>query len=113
MNITEEKLSKALTALREIAKDRAGGYGYYAGGDPRDFCPDQECVTEQELANHKKACDEWTAAEAAAKPSPDAPCPSGWITPTIHITRAPFGIGSYSYPSESAQLAIDVLKEID
>lgn len=96
-------------ALEEIAQDEASGYGCYHGGDPRMFHPDSESCTPEELAAHKKACDEWTEAENAAKPSPDAPCPSGWIGPNIHVNVAPFGIGCYMYPSHTALIARSAL----
>ena len=111
MNITEAKLSKTVAALKEIAQETDMQYGFYNGGDPRNFSPDGE-NTPEEIAAHKEACAKWTEAENAAKPSPDAPCPSGWITPNIHVTCAPFGPGVYSFPSDAAQRAITVLHEI-
>lgn len=32
-------------------------YGSFQGGDPRLFCPDPECSTEEDRANHKAACE--------------------------------------------------------
>jgi hypothetical protein len=63
-------------------------YGYFTGGDPRKFFPDAEDCTPEELANHKRACEEADRLEAAR----DLPCPSGWYG-NVHITKAPFGIG--------------------
>jgi len=67
-------------------------YGYFCGGDPRDFHPDHECCTPEEIQRHKEACEDAERLES----SRDLPCPSGWIrTPDgcAHILRAPFGIG--------------------
>ena len=40
--------------------DRCGeymcGYGYFPGGDPRRFIPDEECSTEEERDLHRRHC---------------------------------------------------------
>ena len=78
------------------------GYGFFCGGDPRSFHPEEDCCTEQEIANHRAACALWDEAEARGeKPTPEA-CPSGWVydaegKPVMHVLRAPYGIGTYSY----------------
>ena len=68
-------------------------YGYFCGGDPRDFHPDgEDSNSPEEIANHKAACELAEKEEAARK----LKCPSGWIvTPefTAHVLCAPFGIG--------------------
>lgn len=75
-------------------------YGFFHGGDPREFHPDYESCSEQEIANWKEACDKATELESAR----DLPCPSGWIrTPefTAHMLVTPFGIGTYTYKQET------------
>lgn len=74
-------------------------YGFFHGGDPRNFHPDYECCSEAEIENHKKACEEADRLESAR----DLPCPSGWIrsddgSVSIHVLRSPFGIGIITYP---------------
>lgn len=67
-------------------------YGFFNGGDPRDFHPDYESSTPGEIAAHKLACEQADALESQR----NLPCPSGWIrTPewTAHVLVAPFGIG--------------------
>jgi hypothetical protein len=67
-------------------------YGYFTGGDPRQFHPDAEECSPEELANHKRACEEANALESGR----NLECPSGWITwegGGIHVLNAPFGIG--------------------
>jgi hypothetical protein len=80
------------------------GYGFFCGGDPRKFWPD-ESSTEKEIENHKAACKLWNEAEARGEtPTPEA-CPSGWVydnegKPVMHVLRAPYGIGTYEYEVE-------------
>jgi hypothetical protein len=72
-------------------------YGFFNGGDPRDFHPDHESCTPEEIERHRQACEDAERLEA----NRNLPCPSGWVrTPefTAHILRAPFGIGIYTFP---------------
>ena len=81
-------------------------YGFFLGGDPRDFYPDNEACSEREMKNHAAACKLWNEAEAAGfKPTPEA-CPSGWIyddngKAIAHVLRAPYGIGTSTWEEES------------
>ncbi len=77
------------------------GYGFYCGGDPRKFFPDEESCSEKEIENHKKACQLWNEMEAKGEAPTPEKCPSGWNEDhTVHILRAPYGIGSYEYEVE-------------
>jgi len=69
-------------------------YGFFCGGDPRTFFPDPESCRLEEIENHKRACALWNDAEARGEtPTPEA-CPSGWNEDrTIHVLRAPYGLG--------------------
>lgn len=78
------------------------GYGFFAGGDPRDFSPDGESCTPKEIANHKAACALWNEAAGRGETPEPEKCPSGWLydeagKPIMHVLRAPYGIGVYSY----------------
>lgn len=81
-------------------------YGYFHGGDPRDFHPDYESCTKTEIERHKKACELWNESEAkGVTPEPEA-CPSGWIfddngKPVAHVLRSSYGIGTYVVEFES------------
>lgn len=88
-------------------------YGFFHGGDPRDFWPDAECCSKDELENHRRACELWDIANADGyDPNPEA-CPSGWVYDEFgnricHVLRAPYGIGSYQFstsytPEDHAQ----------
>lgn len=76
------------------------GYGFFSGGDPRNFFPDHESCSPEEIANHKRAC------EAAEKHGlTDLECPSFFFKDDNgnvgHVLKAPFGIGSYTIEMES------------
>ena len=73
-------------------------YGYFSGGDPRNFHPDfQDCTPDEirawELAVHE-------ANRLSSKR--ELPCPSGFERTgdgtVIHVLRAPFGIGVTTFP---------------
>lgn len=75
------------------------GYGFFAGGDPRNFEPSPDECSPEELANHLNACLLWDIAEKSGKTPTPEDCPSGWdATHTIHVLRAPYGIGVYTVP---------------
>lgn len=78
-----------------------GGYGFFHGGDPRNFFPDGECCSPQEIENHKRACELWDEAEARGEtPEPEA-CPAGFMTTTGRQSRTCCGhrTGSAGTPS--------------
>lgn len=65
------------------------GYGFFPGGDPRDFSPDDENPEEEKEA-HRLAC------EAAATGAVDLPG-SCRVYENAIITRSGFGTGIYTY----------------
>ena len=74
-------------------------YGFFHGGDPRDFTPEPESSPDEHAA-HKAACEAFTA---------DKPLPGccehvrGENGKTVMIlTRAPFGLGVNTYQDEDA-----------
>ena len=67
------------------------GYGFFPGGDPRDFTPDGDAM-EEEIENHRLACAAWDRGEQQhSKPDGE------WVAPGIHVTRCQFGLGSYTH----------------
>ncbi len=34
-------------------------YGLFHGGDPRDFKPDEDACSPEEIESHRLACEEW------------------------------------------------------
>ncbi len=80
------------------------GYGGFHGGDPRNFYPDCECCSEEEIENHRQACAAWDAAEAAGSKLEPEKCESGWqllAGSVVHVFQSRFGIGCYRWPIES------------
>lgn len=70
------------------------GYGFFCGGDPRKFHPDEESTTEEERASHKAACERWDAGDTTALPGSCVHFEGG------HILLSGFGMGSYEYGVE-------------
>ncbi len=92
-------------------------YGFFTGGDPRNFHPDGESCTQDELKNHKAACDLWNEMEAEGKEPTPEECPSGWTQlngAKVHVLRAPYGIGMQSYfePQFFEKMDADTQKKI-
>jgi len=67
------------------------GYGFFIGGDPRRFFPDEESCTPGEIAAHKAACALWDAGDTTPLPGSCTHFPGGVIT------TSSFGIGGYTY----------------
>jgi len=63
-------------------------YGPFAGGDPRNFEPDEECCTPEEIAAWKSACAEWDAGFGTDRGPGCQTFGDGSI-----VTGAGFGIG--------------------
>lgn len=77
--------------LRSIAdRMRAGNgepvYGFFPGGDPREFTPDAECCTGAEMEAHAAACKRWDDGDPA-----DIPGGCRMMTGR----EPPFGLGVY------------------
>jgi hypothetical protein len=96
-----DKLAAENKALRDAleqalpymeAESVINGYGYYRPENPHNFHPDHEMCSEGEIANHKAAC----AAYDAGNYCDDYD--DGWLSPNLHVTKALWGIGSYSDP---------------
>jgi hypothetical protein len=118
-----------IDALREIA-DRIrnhsefSSYGYFEGGDPRNFTPDLECCSVDELERHKADCAQWDAGhqvdrgpnhiplDATPPSEPVAMCKTsdgkGWIT----VAHYGMGVNVHQDP-ELLKLAQDLDDVID
>lgn len=84
--------------LDEVLSDAAiyQGYGFMRPDDPRDFNPDVECCTPQEIENHRLACEAFERGEPLPEQAftPDAATVvNGAI---VHTTGGPWGIGGYT-----------------
>lgn len=71
------------------------GYGYYRPANPHDFHPDHECCSSDEIEAHRAACEAYDKGEY--KPEQGY----GWVG-SMHILRAPWGIGAYRIDPEEA-----------
>ena len=65
-------------------------YGFFGGGDPRDFTPDFDQCTPEEI-------ERWKADVARAEAGENVVAsPAGeWVTPNMHILAPRYGIGIY------------------
>lgn len=65
--------TKDVDALRAIAEDirlnaEDSSYGFAVPDDPRDFTPDMECCSDEEVALHKLHCEMAERGEAVTVP---------------------------------------------
>jgi len=99
-------LRSALEAIRAYIEPLAEPehvYGFFHGGDPRNFHPDGD-ATEEERAAHKAAC------ELFISTGEEAPscCEE---KEGVLITRAPFGLGVNDYTDYGAVSAVACINE--
>lgn len=111
--MTEDTVMGALVAAREYLRECANPtptYGYYPGGDPRDFSPDPECCTEAELAAHKTACEAWERGERPECEAHHHKVVEYQGKPAVASYAGAFGMGVTSCRDEDAE---DVLDQIE
>jgi hypothetical protein len=97
-----EKYYEALEELRFLANEirsRASEstYGFFHGGDPRDFYPDPEASTEEERNNHRIACEAYSPGKPDSNPFPAPHCTLGGIK---RVASPGFGLGMNHYEDE-------------
>lgn len=110
-------LIECAEALQEIARHEDVGYGFFTGGDPRKFSPDGENEP-SEIAAHKEACRLWAEAEASGHAAPTSEPAGKWLhdaesKTSLHVLRSGFGPGSYSRPTEAAEIAAAALSALE
>lgn len=107
-----ESLTPRTDAAEIINQD--ANYGFFCGGDPRDFHPDGESCSGEEIENHRKACALWDESIAKGEtPTPES-CPSGWNADhTMHILRSPYGIGVTSTEEASGTVRIEFSQQLE
>lgn len=71
------------------------GYGFFPGGDPRDFTPDYEMCSPEEIERWKADC-----ALAESGNTVNVPPSGQWIfndagEPVMHILAPRYGMGTY------------------
>ena len=110
-HINTEHLLNLLRGSRRWIEEGGSisGYGFYRPENPHNFFPDHESCSEEEIANHKAACEAWDRGDYKAPLGSESFYDeSGKLA--LHITRAPWGIGSYN---DMAEEAADLLAAID
>lgn len=97
-----EQFPHSINLLKAIAEDKYIEviYGFFNGGDPRDFKPDEECCTPEEINKWKEAVTLWNNTNNVKYEGSHY-----WIYNEVgHIvgsgTNATFGIGAYLYIAE-------------
>lgn len=104
-----EVIGKMLRFIDERASASVSGYGFYRPANPHDFSPDHDSCSADELAAHKAACEAYDRGEyTAPKGSEFLRDDDGKVT--LHILRAPWGIGSYSETDPDAVPLIDAAR---
>jgi len=112
----EAKLAVAVAALEAAATEllHAGqgepGYGYFCGGDPREFTPDPECSTDEERAAHKRDCEAWERGEQTHSVQFGT---SAFTEGTTHghVHHAGYGLGTYQFSDERIMAAYERARE--
>ena len=108
---TPEHLLNLLRAARPLVEQGGtiDGYGYHRPENPHNFHPDPESCSDEEVANHKAACEAWDRGDYKREPGSEFFYDEqGKLL--MHILRAPWGIGSYSDMSDEVA---DLLAAID
>jgi len=70
-----EAYDEAMVELHELYQDllreaEMPHYGFFLGGDPRQFTPDPECSTPEERAAHDLSCHHWNNGNRVEVPMP-------------------------------------------
>lgn len=86
------------------------GYGFFPGGDPTQFIPDEDNTPEQHN-NWTKACEAWNERKEAAKGSHVnlANADGKYMG---HITIANLGMGVYNYQDEEAKEIVEFIQAL-
>jgi hypothetical protein len=98
MELLDENDVETLRRIADRMRENSGDvvYGYFPGGDPREFTPDPECCTEEEMANYERACklmdeDKITSVDGRHHWPIEK---DGEVIG--HVTHAAFGLGTYT-----------------
>jgi hypothetical protein len=98
-----EVAKRILPHLREAAEPYVG-YGFFPGGDPRNFSPDPDCSEPEERANWERDCKLF---EENGQPQSAA---GQWVSENMHITFGKYGLGSYTIPNPEMEQLLTALK---
>lgn len=104
----KELLEAILPTVEKFAIETR--YGNPVCDDPRDFSPDPECCTPEEIARWKEACERAERGEKVEVPQHQ------WFSDKdgmicCHVNSNPWGIGIYIYRDEALTKLKEKLKE--
>lgn len=88
-----DRLLKGLAKAKQVIGYEAQGYGSFPGGDPRNFTPDEEVNTPEELAAWKAACEAWDRGDGEDTGPQCQTMGDGSV-----VTGTGFGMGTYQWP---------------
>jgi hypothetical protein len=101
--VSAPDLTETIGELRELLFDirqEAEGtmYGFFTGGDPRSFTPDDDACTEAEIATWKDDCARAERGEAVRG------TPSGQVVaPGVLVCGGSYGVGVTTTTNETAK----------
>lgn len=116
IDLLDDEQVDVLRAIADQVRERGTmtGYGCFPGGDPREFFPDHESCTPEELESHQEACRRLDAGESVEVGSNHTDIIGADGKPRGHLTHPVFGVGSYSFIDEACRaLASDLDAWID
>jgi hypothetical protein len=98
-------------ALESLCEDSM--YGYFPGGDadPRDFTPEEDQCTAEEMERWRAACAAAARGEAPTTPGPHEPLVVDGVE-VGHVTRAHFGVGVMVYRDARWRRVVDALRAV-
>lgn len=98
IELLDEEQVDLLRNIADQVRERGtvSGYGYFPGGDPREFWPDSESCTPEELERHREACARLEAGEAVQVGSNHTDIIGDDGKPCGHLTHPVFGMGGYT-----------------
>ncbi len=112
--MSDHVIMGALVAARDYLRTAANPettYGYFPGGDPRNFHPDPECCTPVEMAAHKAACEAWDGGDRTEHERHHHKLIENTGGRTVIASMAgAFGLGTYQFRDEDAE---DVLDQVE
>jgi hypothetical protein len=108
IEILQQLLKRSLPYIETEVEQH--GYGFFPGGDPTAFTPDEQMNRPQEIENWKEACKRWNDGNRYGEPSSHMPIVRGEEV-IGHATVAKLGMGSYIYVDEEAKALVDAIGE--
>lgn len=108
-----ERLRAALENVRAYIKQQVEehDYGFFPGGDPTRFIPDEEVNTPEEIENWKDACERWNSGDKTGEEGSHR-----WLTNEDGeiigtSTVAKLGMGICTYINEEAKAVLDAINK--